>query len=305
MTCLILGANGYIGKHLCAELCKSGHHIIAFDRFMPESYISPSNVSWHKGHFADIDNLKPLIDEADVVYHLIASGTPSEDTSIISSEIVQDVIPTVQLLEYMHNYPEKRLVFLSSGGTVYRDCNLSHGVEDACEPCCSYGIQKRAIESYISLYNRFYSSGHIVVRLTNPYGLGQDKTRTQGLIPIMIQKLLKHEDVVLFGNTTRDYIYMDDAVTALVLIAEYKGDHRFFNVGTGVGHSVDYIVSELQSISGLCFKSIVHVPKRIFDVTDSRVDITNTISELGWRPKIELRQGLELLYSEIANKANK
>lgn len=296
-TCLVLGAGGFIGKNLCMELAKN-YKVIAFNRSMPRELISLSNIEIKVGDFKEIKDFSTLLKGVDMVFHLISTTIPSEETSHIDEEITDNIVPTVLFLEAMVNSGVKDIIFASSGGTVYGESdNHVSQINDRLNPICSYGVQKKVIESYLEFYGLYYGLNYKIVRISNPYGKGQDPKKPQGVIPIFIYRLLNNDSITIFGdgNNLRDYIYMDDLIDALIKVAKYKGDNHIFNIGSGNSYSLHYIISIIERLSNRKFSDVLYKDIRKCDVSKTLLDISVTEIELDWSPKVSIEKGIKML----------
>jgi len=194
-----------------------------------------------------------------------------------------------------------KLVFVSSGGTVYgRPQQTPIPETHPTEPTCSYGIVKLAIEKYLALYQMLHGLDYRVLRLANPYGPGQEANRAQGVIGTFLSRVVHDEAIEVWGDgsVVRDYLYIGDTVAAMLLAAEYAGAERIFNIGSGEGHSVREIIAAVEQATGKKAKAS-YTAARKFDVPVSVLDISRAQNELGWRPAVNLDEGLYLTLAHI------
>ena len=295
---LILGANGFIGRGLVERLAE--YNVTAYDHRLPEDKGVRNNVIWVKGDYFKDDFLE-ITKGKDVIYHLISTTLPSGDTSELPSEIERNVIPTLRLLEAMVRNGVKKIIFASSAGTVYGSTNHVNSIDTLFNPECSYGVQKAVQETYIKFYAKKYGFNHIIARISNPYGAGQDPKRKQGVIPIFVRNLYQDKPIDVFGDGEglRDYIYIDDALDALVKMCTYEGKKNVFHVALGMSFSVNYVVHLIETVNGKKFCKINHLPERGFDVRYNILDSFETKKELEWQPKYDLVSGIERISAEI------
>jgi len=245
--CLVLGASGFIGKNLCAKLLSKGYSVRAYDRVDSEDLRNIGVQDIFVGDFTKTDDFTEMLKDVDLVYHLVSTTLPKGGSEhIIDEEINKNLIPTIKLLEDMKKFKAPKIVFASSAGTLYGDVldNVANKESDLLKPICSYGLQKQLIENCLMFYKNAYNIDCRVARITNPYGIGQDKKRMQGVIPIFIDRLLNDQPITVFGkDSVRNYIYMDDVIDALVKIGEYNGVESVFNVGTENSYSIMEIIA--------------------------------------------------------------
>ncbi len=302
--CLILGAGGFIGKNLCAQLADK-YEIRAFEKFNTQELFEIGITDIVEEDFVSKTDFCDVLEDVEVVYHLISTTLPKAGTEhIIDDEINKNLLPTIRLLESMKKMGTKGIVFASSGGTVYGDYSQSPSKEiDALNPKCSYALQKQLIENCLNFYKTESGIKVRIARISNPYGVGQAATRMQGVIPIFIDRLLREEPITILGaKNRRNYIYMDDVTEALVLLGNYQGDASVFNIGSQDVCTLDEIVEIIQDVTHKKFSRIEYRDQRNFDVNHAILDTTFTKQELGWEAKTSIRQGVEILYNKMQNR---
>lgn len=296
--CLVLGAGGFMGKSLCRELVKK-YEVVAFDRFIPDELAAiEGNIHCVEGDFVGTEDFSPLLEGVDKVIHLISTTIPQEDTANIDKEIMQNVVPTVRLLEGMVKAGVQEIVFTSSGGTIYGETgNHANDIGDELHPICAYGVHKKVIESYLDFYGIRYGINYKIMRISNPYGLGQDPNRPQGVIPIFVHRLLNDMPITIFGdgNSERDYIYVPDLIEAFSKVLEYSGDMHIFNIGSGNAHTLHEIIEIIEHKVGKRFVNIDYQPQRKCDVSKNVLKVNKTEKELGWKAETNLACGIETI----------
>lgn len=288
---LILGANGFLGQHLTTALLHRQVEVTGYGRNLP-TQSAPSH--FIQGDFSTENRFQTLLAAGrfDVVYHFISTTSPAPHTGNALQEMEENVLPTVRLLDAMRGTGAE-LVFASSGGTVYGEsAGAPHRCDDALYPICSYGIQKTTIESFLRLYNRGGDVRCKICRISNPYGSTPQQDRTQGIIPILLRRLLTGDSITLYGDTVRDYIFISDVTRALLAATAYTGEACTFNVGTGVGTSLRALVTLLEQCAGQVFASVGTEAKRTCDVQESVLDIEQTVKQLDWKPEVALEDGI-------------
>jgi len=306
--CLVLGAGGFIGRNLCAQLLKEGWYVRAFEKFNCEQLRELKVHDIVETDYLATEDFRDVLDGIDVVYHLISTTLPKAGSDhIISEEIEKNLIPTIRLLESMKKVGTKKIVFASSGGSIYGDYSgKPNMVGNPLRPKCTYALQKQWIEDSLQFYKTIYGINICIARISNPYGVGQSVNRVQGVIPIFIDRLLKNMPIVLLGaDSRRDYIYMDDVTDALVRLGEYEGAETVFNIASGESYSLSEIVSKIEIIADRNFESVSKQEQRDFDVDHSIIDVSVTQKELGWKAKISLEHGIEKLYHRLTNTITK
>ena len=291
---LILGGNGFIGRYLTNNLSKENEVIVADYHINNDAYIP--NVCYQQFDFVNCKDFSSLLDGVDTVIHLISTIVPNENTSYIQREIADNVFPTIQLLDDMVKCGTKKIVFLSSGGTVYGEHSKDKISEDEKkEPICNYGIIKDLIEKYLKFYSLYYQLDYRIICLANPYSDVTKNGKSQGIIPIIADQMLAGEMITVWGDgeDVRDYIYIDDAIDAILKIMEYNGEEKVFNVGTGNGYTVNQVLSLVSEQLKVKNVKVCYQDGRKCDVKNNILDIHRIVSLVGWEPKIGLKDGIK------------
>lgn len=290
---LVLGGGGFLGTHLCNHLKAAGHIVTAFDRsFSPSLYPQVERIS---GDFTIISEVKRALQGKDFVFHLIHGTNPPMVNSDIRGDLERTVQPTISLLEECVAENIKRVVYLSSGGTVYGDNGMVASREsDPTIPVSAYGAHKLLIENYLRVFATSLHLDYLIIRLSNPYGPLQPIGKGVGLIVALIDALRNGRTIDIFGDgeNLRDYIYVTDAIRAIVRSMTYSGRHKVFNIGSGEGKSINEIVQLLEVTMGAKLKKNV-LPARSFDVRKSILDISLAKNELGWHPNTDIHDGIK------------
>lgn len=296
---LILGSRGFIGTCLVNSLLSENHVVFGYNR--SSSGIFSQQFHELSGDFSSEEKFEQILMDfkIDSVVHLISTTTPQEQTEHIEREIIENVIPTVRLLEAMSHCGTSRILYASSGGTVYGELSEKATIFSKTDPVCSYGIQKLTIEKYLSLYRRMHGIDYRIARIANPYGITKQNS-THGIIPILVRRILSGLEVSLFGNTERDYIHVQDVVNCLKKLIGYSGNYRIFNVGSGYGVSLEELVGIIEKITNKRFVSVNRCPIRYCDVEKNILDISLTKLELQWEPEISLDVGIKDLVRQLS-----
>lgn len=295
MKILVLGGNGFIGSHVIDEIIASGHEAIVMDRY-PESFRAPHpDVVYYKSDFGNLGELESVLDAGryDVVIHLVSSTTPQSSNDDPIFDVQTNLVESIALLGICVKHKVRKVVFISSGGTVYGVPQISPVTEShPTLPQCSYGITKLAIENYLHLYYLLHGLEYVVLRVSNPYGTRQDPHRKQGAVAVFMYKMLIGEDITVWGNgsVVRDFVHVSDVARACLAAAEspFIGT---CNVGSGTGLSVRQLIATLQEVTGK-IANVNWLESRAFDVPEIVLDCSRAERELSWHPKIELISGL-------------
>lgn len=194
----------------------------------------------------------------------------------------------------MHDQGVSRLVFLSSGGTVYGDAKtIPIPEEHERNPVSSYGIVKVAIENYIAMFSSQYGLKSLVLRVSNPYGPRQGHLGVQGVIPTFFQRIITGDEIRIWGDgsSVRDYLYISD-LASFIVQGITKGLAGVYNVGSGQGASLRDVLSLIEEISGIS-ANVTFSPPRGFDVKKVVLDISKARKALDWAPCVSFREGCE------------
>ena len=312
MKCLVTGGAGFIGSHLVDRLLKEGHDVVVIDDF---SIGKEENLANHKGNRqlsvyrrSVCDNLTDLFmtGKFDVVFHLaaIASVQFSIQEPIKTHEV--NVNGSLNLLNCCKKFNVKRFVF-SSSASVYGDQDSLPLHEDTKpSPLCPYALHKLIIENYCKLFHKLYGIETICLRYFNVYGSRQDPGGAYALlIPKFISLVNKNEIPIINGDgeQTRDFVYVDDVVNAIVAAGNTHSKECFgqaFNIGSGKSISVNEVANKIIELSS---KNITprHGPALI-EVKNSLPDISKAKTLLCWEPKVSFEQGLKETYKYFTDK---
>jgi UDP-glucose 4-epimerase len=301
MNCLLLGGNGFIGSHLVDRLLAEGHHLRVFDKY-EERYRKPlPQVDYRFGDFGNRGLLSEALAGIDTVFHLISTSLPKTSNDDPAYDVQSNVIESLFLLEKCVELGVRKVVFISSGGTVYgRPVQLPIAENGSTDPECSYGITKLTIEKYMALYHQLYGLDYVVVRPSNPYGSRQNPLGIQGAIPVFLGKAARGEPIEIWGDGTvvRDYLYIDDLVVGICQAAYYCGAEKIFNLGSGKGYSLNELVRIIESVTGRALP-VIYKESRNFDIPEIVLDVSRAKKELGWQPRMDMEAGIRVTWEFV------
>ena len=297
MKCLVLGGGGFMGSHLSGALLAAGHAVRVLERpnLRPVAVLPPrQELEWMEGDFLNTDDVNRAVAGCEVIFHLISTTLPKSSNDNPAYDVESNLVGTLQMLEAARRAGARKVVFASSGGTVYgipRELPIRE--THPTDPVCSYGICKIAIEKYLHLYFALHGLDYCGLRIGNPYGEGQRPTAAQGAIAVFMHKALNNEPIEIWGDgtVTRDYVYVGDVVQAFMRSLSWAGEARVFNIGSGEGHSLIELIGAIESMLGRPVARR-HLPARTFDVPRNVLDISMARDVLGWRPVTPLAEGL-------------
>ena len=306
MKLLLIGGNGFIGKNI-VEILKDKIEIHILDKYIDFDFFQGLGLPKEYLHEEDLISSKNDINECfasvDVIVYLVNFLNPYlglEETKIAYSN---DISMCINILNKSVENSINKVIFLSSGGTVYGNATDNFFSENTItNPISHYGISKLTLEKIFLMYNHLYNMNNIILRVSNPYGKYQISDKT-GLISIYLRKIIEGNNLEVFGDGTaiRDYIYVGDLVEGILNGIKIKNNSsNVFNIGSGIGKSINEIISIIKNDLNLNF-DVIYTENRNFDVNKNVLDISRAKNELNFSPKIELSEGIKHLYEYLLN----
>jgi UDP-glucose 4-epimerase len=302
---LVTGGLGFIGSNLALRLCELGARVTVVDALIPQHGGDLRNVSERSADIRveqiDLRNgaqLRPQVRGQQVIFHLAGQVSHGDSMRDPELDLGMNCISTLNLVEACrHENPAAILVFTSTRQVYGRPKRLPVREEDPVEPVDTNGINKLAAEYYHLLYHRTYDVRSAVLRLTNTYGPRQQlRNVRQGVTSVLLWRALHGLRVELFGDgeQRRDFNHVDDVVDALLLAAITPACWgQVLNLGAERPHSLNEFIACLQA---LCSFEVEHVPfpadRAQIDIGDYFGDWSRFRAATGWRPRIELQEGL-------------
>jgi UDP-glucose 4-epimerase len=293
-TYFVTGDTGFLGRALATRLEAQGH--VAR---VAHGFPSNSGVSGTCNLDSTVEEWGAAVDGCSGVFHLAWATIPSTANTNPLADLETNVAGTVRLLEALRHLPRIPVTFVSSGGTVYGEPDTLPVPEDhPLRPKTAYGVSKTTAEHYALLYRRLWDVDARIVRLSNPFGPGQNIQGQLGAASIFAARALAGERIEIWGDgsTIRDYIYVDDAISGLLAMmfaptVRFGALDPIVNIGSGRGASLRELVSLLTHILDKPIE-VHYKPGRDFDVRANVLDITRARSILNWSPKVSLEEGL-------------
>lgn len=293
MRVLIVGGNGFIGSHVQDVLLGRGHSVRVLD-LNPERYREPlPGVDYRYGSSADEETRMDALSEVDGVLYLASTSVPSTSNENVALDIEANLVPFAATLDAMVKAGVKRIVYFSSGGTVYGLTEIPQVPEDSpLNPICSYGIVKVAAEKYLGMHEHLYGISALILRPSNPFGPRQGHHGIQGFVGTSLSRLLRGEPLEIWGDGSiiRDYVYVADVALAAALAFETEVT-GVVNVGTGEGRSLRDMVDVLAAATGVQ-PEILYRESRAVDVPRLVLDVRRARDLIGWTPTTNLIDGV-------------
>ena len=297
MKCVLFGGGGFIGSAIVDRLLLDGHEIRIFERerVVPyRTFDKAEREEWLTGDMLSTHDVIHAIQGVDVILHLVSFTLPKSSNDDLIYDVQTNLVATIQLLNAMVAQKIRKIVFISSGGTVYGIPKyLPIDEQHPTDPLVSYGITKLAIEKYLLMFQQLHGIKANILRVTNPYGKRQRIETAQGAVTVFLHHALHGQPIEIWGDgsITRDYIYINDVADAFAKAVEYSGPHSVFNISSGTGTSLNELVGILGKVLN---KSIEphYLEGRPFDVPVSILSNIRAKNELGWIPQVSLQDGL-------------
>lgn len=294
---------------MIGSLLGSGFDVRVFDKVGSsrkniQEYINDIEII--EGNFDDFSKIKEILNDVDYVYHLICTTIPETSHLNPYFDVESNLLPTINLLELIKGNSIKKIIYLSSGGTVYgTPANIPIKESHATNPINSYGIVKKAIEDYLLLYNRTFDIDVCIFRLSNPYGEKQNHKGIQGVIPVFLYKVINKEIIEVWGdgNVIRDYIHIKDVIDIMVQALSIKTPEIVYNLGSGIGTSINDILKFIKENLENDFE-VNYLEARSFDVKVNVLDISNLKNRFGEKDFININDGINKLYDYIKSNIN-
>ncbi len=292
---LIIGGNGFIGSHI-VDILKANNYNITVLSLHQERYRKPlEGVEYLNYDYGNISVLKEAIRYSNTILHLAHDTTPKVSFMDPLNEVFSNIAKFIKLLELVKDQG-KRIVYFSSGGTVYGNSNLQKIAEDTVHwPISPYGVAKSTMEKYLYMYHCNFQIPYLIIRPSNVYGIRSNFEGDQGIIPIFIKKALHNEKIQIWGTgeNVRDYIYVTDLARAVYALIRKTSIQGVFNIGFGEGYSIKDVANAIFKLTNQDAKNFIEFQTtRSFDVKRVVLDNTKIKSEINWQPEITLNEGI-------------
>ncbi|RZI71987.1 MAG: NAD-dependent epimerase/dehydratase family protein [Pseudomonas sp.] len=302
--CLVLGGYGFLGTHISEKLLANGIAVRIFDRPGAGSgssfqFPDASMLEIVEGDFTNQEDIERAVDGCDCCVHLVTTTLPFTSNENMMFDIESNLMGSVQLMKQAAKAKFKKLVYISSGGTVYGPSKSDKIAEThPTSPLSSYGITKLAVEKYLSLYQELHGLRSVALRLSNPFGERQRIKSLQGAVAVFVGAAVQDRELQIWGDgsVVRDYIYVTDVANAVLKALEYEGLEKVFNVGSGHGQSLLDVVKVVEETVGKKLK-IVFQAGRSVDASRNVLDISKASELLRWTPEIDFPTGVQKMAS--------
>lgn len=314
MRALVTGGAGFIGSTLVDRLLAEGHEVDVVDDLSSGSLANLADARADTSHQFQLHRID-VRDEAlvelierrkpEVIFHLAAQVDVRVSVADPVRDAMINVIGTLNVLEGARKAGSRKVVFASSGGTIYGDPDVSElPIKESHpqNPISPYGVAKKVAGDYLFAYRELHGLEFTALALANVYGPRQDPHGEAGVVAIFAGRLLSGDQCTIYGDgeQTRDYVYVDDVVDAFVRAAE-KGGGLIINIGTGVETSVNDLYSTMARVAGVD-RSATLAPARTGELFRSSLDAGRAGMQLGWKPWTDLATGTAAVLEYFRNK---
>ena len=297
MKCVVFGGGGFIGSAIVDRLLLDKHSVRIFERprIQPfRKFRANEEVEWITGDLSSANDVSDAVAGTDAVFHLVSTTLPKNSNDDPVYDVQSNVVASLQILNAMVVQDVRKIIFISSGGTVYGNpMYLPIDEKHPTDPLVSYGITKLAIEKYLRIYERTHGIRSVTLRVANPYGERQRVETAQGAVGVFLHQALKKVPIDIWGDgsVTRDYIHISDVAEAFVKALHYAGNQSVFNISSGLGTSLNELIAMLEITLGHAIERR-HLAARPFDVPASVLSNQLARQELNWAPVTSMQQGI-------------
>ena len=301
MRVVIFGGNGFIGTNVLRLMRNYSCDIVCVDS--RESPVKYDNIEYISLNGEDADRYYNFLKKDDIVVILKWRGVPAKIIGTNKEIIDDNIVDTMVLIEACVRQKAGKIIFASSGGAIYGNADILPVSEDAVpNPISLYAVQKLMIEDYLRYIMQRSSTDIIILRISNPYGPGQQPFCGQGIIATFMACCLQGRVAEIWGdgNSLRDYIFIDDLSECIIKCIMMKIKSGTYNVGSGVGISIFDICRKIEKVTGKTLKYIIRNAEET-QVRNIFLDCSKIKDSLGWECKTGLDEGLRITLDYLKN----
>lgn len=297
MKVLVTGGAGFIGSNIADAVIAKRHKAVILDDLSSGNLKNVNNkAEFYKADIADEKAVFEIFkkEKPDAVIHCAAQIDVRKSVADPKYDADINILGSLNILEACVENNTKKIIFASSGGTIYGECGNKAPCEKTFpDPLSPYGIAKYCVENYIKFYGAIHGLKYTVLRYANVYGPRQDPKGEAGVVAIFAGKMLNNEPVTVFGSgkQMRDYVYVSDVVEANIRSLT-KADNSIINIGTNKVVPLNEIVKIMSFISKTD-KKPVYKKKREGELFKSFLDNKKAWRTLGWKPEVDIEEGIK------------
>lgn len=297
MKILVTGGAGFIGSHVVDAYIDSGHEVVVVDNLSTGQLANVNPAATFYEMDIRSSKLAEIFEKErpDYVNHHAAQMDVRRSTAEPLFDADVNILGSINLLECSVKYGVKRVIYISSGGAVYGEpqylpCDEAHPVN----PICQYGASKHTIEHYLYLYKHIYGLEYVVLRYGNVYGPRQNPRGEAGVVAIFTGQMLSNQPVLINGDgeQVRDFVYVTDCARANLLALQTDKINTIYNIGDGVGTSVNAIFRSLKAACDYS-QDALYGPAKAGETRQIYLNTEKAQTSLGWMPTIEIQDGLK------------
>ena len=306
MKILVTGGAWFIGSNIVDALIEKKHKVVIVDNLATGNIKNVNKkAKFYKVSVCDKKKIDDIFkkEKIDIVIHHAAQLDVRKSVEDPCFDADVNIKGALNILEACKNTKVKKIIFASSGGTIYGECKTKAPDEKSfANPLSPYGVAKLSVEHYIKAYSALYGLKYTILRYANVYGPRQDVNGEAGVVAIFIGKMTANKEVFVFGNgkQLRDYVYVKDVVSANIKSLT-KGNNEIINIGTQKTFSVNQLVKELSLITNYKNKPVFK-PKRNGELFKSFLNISKAKKVLNWTPQVSIKEGLKNTVDYFINK---
>lgn len=301
-TTLVLGAGGFLGSHAARWLARGGARARLLDlsiASIPHEVRDAPGVEVVQGNLLDPSVIRDALRGVDRVLHFVSATVPATSVDDVDLELRSNVGPTLRLLECMRAMGTKLMVFPSSGGTIYGDDAPPTGFPETApvRPKGTYGLGKLMIEEILRFHARAGGPRCLVLRIANAYGPSVHGHARQGVIHAFLERVRDGQPVRVWGDgeDVRDFVHVDDVISALGGLLVHDVADELFNVASGAGTSMHEVLALIERITGRRV-AVERVEGEYTGVRRNVLDVSKLRAGTGWAPRVSLQDGVAQMW---------
>jgi UDP-glucose 4-epimerase len=302
MRALIVGGNGFIGSFIQDAFLSARMDVSVLDRYPERFRPALKGVHTYLGDLADLGMAQRSLEGVGAVVYCASTTVPQTSVRNPVNDILTNLVPFLNFLELAGKHKVRRIVFISSGGTVYGvPERLPVSEAHATHPIVSHGIVKLAMEKYLFAAAHEGGMEAAVLRLGNAYGERQDPYGRFGAVATFLGCMARRQPISIWGDgsNTRDYVHVRDIASAVFAAVTQPLPHDTFNIGTGKGYSLNALVELMPRVTLQPAPEVHRGESRAFDIPSIVLDCARAKEDLGWKAAVSMEEGVRAAWEWI------